>query len=324
MEAEAVAPANIAVVKYWGKRNKQLNLPLNDSLSITLESLQVRSKVTFDENLNHDEIFVNGERLSDYETREYAGRVLEIIRKLYGKRVFARIESTSNFPSSAGLASSAAGIAALTFASNAALNLGLDDKELSKIARVGSGSACRSMFGGFVKWNKGESDEGDDSFCEQVFGPDHWPNLVDVIGIFKEEKKKVSSRSGMESSVASSSLLKCRLRFVEETFDDIIKAIRDRDVNSFFRLTMRHSNSMHAIILDSWPSMSYLNDKSFVVMDWVHEFGKAAYTFDAGPNPHILVLEENVQEVVNFLEGLGAKVIVSKIGKGPSLVRSET
>ncbi|MEM3245112.1 MAG: diphosphomevalonate decarboxylase, partial [Metallosphaera sp.] len=145
MEAEAVAPANIAVVKYWGKRNKQLNLPLNDSLSITLESLQVRSKVTFDENLNHDEIFVNGERLSDYETREYAGRVLEIIRKLYGKRVFARIESTSNFPSSAGLASSAAGIAALTFASNAALNLGLDDKELSKIARVGSGSACRSM-----------------------------------------------------------------------------------------------------------------------------------------------------------------------------------
>ncbi len=321
LEAEAVAPSNIAIVKYWGKRDRELNLPLNSSLSISLDSLWVRSRVTFDESLDKDEVIINGKRLSENEVREYAGRVLRRFRDLYGKELFARVESTTNFPSSAGLASSAAGIAALTYASNAALGLGLSNRELSKIARVGSGSACRSMFGGFVKWNRGELESGDDSFCEEIFPPDHWPDLVDIIPIFGEEKKKVSSRTGMENTATSSALMRCRLQFIEETFNEVIDAIRTRNASKFFQLTMRHSNSMHAVILDSWPPMNYLNEKSFRVMEWVVEFGKAAYTFDAGPNPHIFVLEKDVDEVLKFLNEVGStKTIVSRVGKGPYLI----
>ncbi|BCS94066.1 diphosphomevalonate decarboxylase [Metallosphaera javensis (ex Sakai et al. 2022)] len=321
LEAEAIAPSNIAIVKYWGKRDKELNLPLNSSLSVSLDSLWVRSKVTFDESLDRDEVLINGKRLDEREVNEYAGRVLRRFRELYGKSVFARVESTTNFPSSAGLASSAAGIAALTFASNSALGLGLSNRELSKIARIGSGSACRSMFGGFVKWNKGDLDSGEDSFCEEIFPPNHWPELVDIIAIFGEEKKKVSSRSGMENTTATSSLMKCRLEFVKETFEEVVNAIRTRNASKFFELTMRHSNSMHAVILDSWPPMNYLNEKSFRVMEWIAEFGKAGYTFDAGPNPHIFVLEKDMGEVMKFLKELGSvKILVSRVGKGPYLV----
>ncbi|WP_240938780.1 diphosphomevalonate decarboxylase [Metallosphaera hakonensis] len=321
VEAEAVAPSNIAIVKYWGKRNTELNLPLNSSLSVSLDSLWVRSKVIFDEGFERDVVTINGNKLSDGEVKDYAGKVLDIFRNFYGRRIYARVESSTNFPSSAGLASSAAGIAALVIASNEALGLNLSKRELSKIARIGSGSACRSLFGGFVKWNKGELENGEDSFCEEIFTPDHWPNLVDVIGIFKEERKKVSSRSGMQSTTLSSSLLKCRLEFVERTFGEVIDSIRTRNAKLFFELTMRHSNSMHAVILDSWPPLNYLNDRSFRVMEWVAEFGRAGYTFDAGPNPHIFTLEEDVKEVTEFLESEGAvKVIISKIGKGPYII----
>ncbi|QKQ99243.1 diphosphomevalonate decarboxylase [Metallosphaera tengchongensis] len=321
-EAEAIAPSNIAIVKYWGKRNRELNLPLNPSLSISLNEVWVRSRVIFDESLRDDEVWINNLKLEHREVKDYAGRVLEVFRSMVGRRIFAKVESMTNFPSSAGLASSAAGIASITLASNEALGLNLNTKELSKIARIGSGSACRSLFGGFVKWNAGVLDSGEDSFCEEIVPSNHWPELVDVIAIFSEEKKKVSSRTGMESSALSSSLMKCRLDFIQRTFEEVVDAIRKKDQERFFNLTMRHSNSMHAVILDSWPPFFYLNDKSLQVMRWVYEYGKAAYTFDAGPNPHILVLENNASDVVNFLQDLGAKkVIVSKISDGPRVLK---
>ncbi|BCU70207.1 diphosphomevalonate decarboxylase [Stygiolobus caldivivus] len=321
VEAEAIAPSNIAIIKYWGKRNEELNLPLNSSLSITLEGLEVRTKVIFDEGLERDEVVINGERASPEEVEEYSGRVLKIFRKLYGKEIHARVVSNSNFPKAAGLASSAAGIAALAYAANSALGLGLDQKELSKIARIGSGSACRSTVGGFVIWTKGERDDGEDSYCYQLFPETHWRELVDIIPLVSPSKKKVSSRKGMIRTTQTSPLLKCRLEFVENTLKDVIAAIEKKDEEMFYYWTMRHSNSMHAVILDSWPSFFYLNDMSLRVMEWVQESGIAAYTFDAGPNPHIFTTQSHVEEVISFIKEIGiTDYFVTRVGSGPRLI----
>jgi len=321
LEAEAVAPSNIAIVKYWGKRNEELNLPLNSSLSISLSGLEVRTKVTFSTELSKDEVYINGEKAKEEEVKEYSGRVLEIFRRFYGKRIYAKVESWSNFPKSAGLASSAAGIAALVFAVNEALGLGLSQKELSKIARIGSGSACRSTAGGFVLWEKGVRDDGEDSFCYQIFPEDHWPEVVDIIAIVSEKSKKISSREGMIITAKTSPLMKCRLSFIEETLPKVIDSIRRKDEKEFYYWLMRHSNNMHAVILDSWPSFFYLNDVSIKIMEWVQEFGNAGYTFDAGPNPHIFTTERYKDEVIEFLKSIGInKFIIAKVGGGPKVL----
>ncbi|BBG25221.1 diphosphomevalonate decarboxylase [Sulfuracidifex tepidarius] len=318
LEGEAEAPSNIAIVKYWGKRNSALNLPLNDSLSISLEALKVRSKVVFDPELSKDKVRVNGVKLSDEEVKSYASRVLDRMREISGKSIYAVVDSWSNFPSSAGLASSAAGIAALTLASSDALGLKMDPKELSKIARLGSGSACRSVYGGFVIWHSGARDDGEDSFCEQIFTHDHWRDLVDLIPIFTDEKKRISSRKGMSVSVETSNLMKCRLEFVRETLPSVLDSIRNRDAKKFFEMTIRHSNSMHAIMMDSFPPLIYLNAMSLKVIDSFGDGKIAGYTFDAGPNPHVFTLRKDAESVEKTLIELGAtKVIKSDISAGP-------
>ncbi|MEM0362314.1 MAG: diphosphomevalonate decarboxylase [Sulfolobaceae archaeon] len=313
------APSNIALIKYWGKRgDERLNLPLNSSLSITLDDqLSVITKISLSDK---DLIIVNGKILSEEESKEYAGRVIEKFREISNKDFHVRIESYAKFPVNAGLASSAAGIAALTFGLNELLGLDLSLKELSKIARIGSGSACRSMFGGFVMWERGVRDDGEDSYCYQLFPSDHWRELVDIIVILSEEEKKISSRKGMIRTTQTSELLECRLKFIEKTMKELIDAIKNKDEKKFYYYVMRHSNNMHAVILDSWPSFFYLNDTSLKIMEWIQDFGKAAYTFDAGPNPHILTTENNVPEILNFLNTLNVKrVIISRVGEGPKL-----
>lgn len=319
LEATAVAPSNIAVVKYWGKRNDKQNLPLNDSLSITLdERLSVTTHVIYSDEFKDDRVYINDRELTKEEMEEYAERVFNIFRELYGKNLHALVYSSSTFPEGAGLASSAAGIASLVVASNKALGLGLDNKELSKIARIGSGSACRSLFGGFVLWRKGNRDDGEDSYCYQLFPETHWEDLVDIIVIVSEEKKQISSRKGMRITSSSSDLIECRLKFIEKTLPHVIKAIENRDAEEFFYWLMRHSNSMHAVILDSWPSFFYLNDISLKIMRWVQDFGKAGYTFDAGPNPHIFTLDKYKDEVISFLNTLPIRrITLAKVGKGP-------
>ncbi|AAK43094.1 diphosphomevalonate decarboxylase [Saccharolobus solfataricus] len=317
------APSNIAVVKYWGKRgDERLNLPLNNSLSITLDDqLSVITKVTLnDKNI----VIVNDRILSEDEMKEYAGRVLDTFKKIVGKEFHVKVESKSKFPINAGLASSAAGIAALAFSLNELLELNLKSEELSKIARLGSGSACRSMFGGFVVWNKGEREDGEDSYCYQIFRHDYWSELVDIIPILSEKEKKISSRKGMIRSAETSELMECRLKYIEKTFNEVIEAIRNRDEKKFYYLMMRHSNSMHAVILDSWPSFFYLNDTSIRIMEWIHDYGKAGYTFDAGPNPHIFTTERNIGDILEFLKSLEIKrIIVSKVGDGPKVLSRE-
>jgi diphosphomevalonate decarboxylase len=216
------------------------------------------------------------------------------------------VESENNFPTAAGLASSASGYACLVFA--LAQLYGLKDQEISDIARLGSGSACRSMYGGFVQWQKGIQLDGRDSIAVQIAPESHWQDLHVLILVVNDSKKKVASTSGMEKSVLTSELIKYRVeKCVPHRIHSMIQAIRDRDFNKFAEITMKDSNQFHAICLDTFPPCVYLNDISHTIINYIHEFNKnegetkVAYTFDAGPNACLYLPEKYVKRVLAFI-----------------------
>ncbi|NUN11163.1 diphosphomevalonate decarboxylase [Candidatus Micrarchaeota archaeon] len=321
------ATANIAVVKYWGKRDDKLILPTNSSLSFTMdEQLRTRTSVAFDSSFKEDEFWLNGKKmdLTDKETAERLQQI-DVIRKKAGITTKAKIVSLNCFPTAAGFASSAAGLAALACAASKAAGLNLSPSELSILARLGSGSACRSVDGGFVEWKMGSKTDGSDSIAVQIAPASHWPELRNVIAVVDAGKKKVSSRAGMKQTIATSVLYPARLQYVPKLIEEMKKAVLAKDFAKFGELTMRESSNMHAVMLDTWPSITYLNDYSKEIMYAVQEFNaskgsiKAAYTFDAGPNAHVYTTADQVEEVVKLLsriEGV-TKTMVCKVGEGP-------
>lgn len=330
--ATVEATPNIAVVKYWGKRDDKLILPQEGSQSFTLDSLKTRTTVMFSSEFKEDEFWLNGKKV-DLNDKEVAERMqqLDVIRKKAGIALKARIVSINGFPTAAGFASSASGLAALACAASKAAGLNLDSKELSILARLGSGSACRSVVGGFVEWHKGVKADGSDSFAETLFPPEHWPELRLLSAILAEGKKKVSSRAGMKQTVATSVLYQARLASLPKLMQEMREAVKNKDFAKFAELTMRESNDLHSVMLDTWPPITYLNDLSKQVIYAVHELNagnevKAAYTFDAGPNAHIYTLEKYVPEIKKMLEGIEGvqKMIVSKVGHGPKYLTDES
>mgnify|MGYP001577121617 CR=1 FL=1 len=239
-----------------------------------------------------------------------------------------KIVSENNFPTAAGLASSAAGFAALVRAIADLYQLPATKTELSKIARQGSGSACRSLFGGYVAWDMGSAADGSDSQAVEIAPASHWPNMRALILVASAEKKGVSSTAGMQTTVATSELSKRRAEVVvPKHMEQMIKAVKDKDFELFGKVTMVESNSFHATCLDTFPPIFYLNDTSRAairVVEAINEkAGKiiAAYTFDAGPNCVIYFEEENMAEVAGTIksvlgsvegwEGKGAEVKLS-------------
>ena len=221
------------------------------------------------------------------------------------------IVSENNFPTAAGLASSAAGFAALVRAIANLYELPQSPKELSLIARQGSGSACRSLMGGFVAWRAGSKDDGTDSLAEEVAPASHWPEIRALILVVSPDKKAVGSTLGMQTTVQTSTLFPERAStIVPRRMREMEKAIEEKDFESFAKITMQDSNSFHACCLDSWPPIQYLTDASRSAMDAVHtanrKAGKliAAYTFDAGPNAVIYYLEENAAKVAGVFRSL--------------------
>ncbi len=328
--ATVEATPNIAVVKYWGKRDNKIILPMEGSQSFTIDSLKTRTTVMFSDKFKEDEFWLNNKKV-DLTDKEIAERMqqLNIIRERAGITLKAKIVSINCFPTAAGFASSASGLAALACAASRAAGLNLSAKELSILARLGSGSACRSVVGGFVEWHKGTKEDGSDSFAETIYPANHWPELRLVSAVLAEGKKKVSSRAGMKQTVATSVLYTARLAYLPTLLKEMREAVGRKDFAKFAELTMRESNNMHATMLDTWPPIMYLNDLSKQVIYAVGELNaneiKAAYTFDAGPNAHIYTLEKNVPEVKRMLEGINGvqKVIVSKIGNGPVYLEQE-
>nr|XP_054748448.1 diphosphomevalonate decarboxylase-like [Lytechinus pictus] len=309
------APINIAVIKYWGKRDEKLILPVNSSLSATLHIDQLCTTTTIagSKHFLEDRLWLNGKEESLENPR--VRTCLQEIRKRVRKRKISADESCpedwklhicseNNFPTAAGLASSAAGYACLV----ATLAQVYDVQgNVSDIARQGSGSACRSMYGGFVEWLDGESNDGSDSIAQQVVDETYWPEMRILILVVSDQKKHTSSTAGMQTTVETSELLQHRVTLIPGYMETMRKAIRERDYESFAQLTMKDSNQMHAVCLDTYPPISYMNDTSRSIVQMVHDYNsfhgktKACYTFDAGPNAVLYILEENVNEVLSLI-----------------------
>lgn len=290
-----------------------MNLPLNDSLSATLSSDQMNSKTTvmISPNFEEDRLWLNGKEESCISPRVQA--CLKEIRKRAsekhkGKNDFgtglwkAHICSENNFPTAAGLASSASGYACLVTALAKAYKV---EGDYSIIARLGSGSACRSVIGGFVRWHKGNQEDGSDSFASQIVPATHWPSIRILILVVNDARKKIGSTPGMQRSVETSELLKHRAsHVVPQRIEQMIKAIKNHDFETFAEVTMKDSNQLHSFCLDTYPPAVYMNDVSHSIVDFVHSYNKLkganklAYTFDAGPNACLFLQEEDVAEVV--------------------------
>ncbi|KAM6324778.1 diphosphomevalonate decarboxylase [Podargus strigoides] len=313
------APVNIAVIKYWGKRDNDLILPINSSLSVTLHQDQLKTTTTAaaSRDFAEDRLWLNGEEADVGHPRVQA--CLREVRRLARKRRGGSTEDASplslsykihiatenNFPTAAGLASSAAGYACLV---SALARLYGVEGELSEVARRGSGSACRSMLGGFVQWQRGERPDGRDSLAQQVAPETHWPELRVLVLVVSSEKKQVGSTAGMQTSVDTSPLLKHRAEaVVPERMALMARHIRERDFEGFGTLTMQDSNQFHATCLDTFPPIFYLNDLSRHIIALAHRFNahhgctKVAYTFDAGPNAVIFTLADTVAEFVEVV-----------------------
>ncbi|KAK7977760.1 diphosphomevalonate decarboxylase-like protein [Apiospora saccharicola] len=310
--ASTTAPVNIAVVKYWGKRDAKLNLPTNSSLSVTLSQADLRTLTTAScsTTFNDDVLLLNGEPsdltgartqacLRELRTRREALESKDAsLPKLSAMRLL--LVSENNFPTAAGLASSAAGFAALVRAIADLYELPSSPTELSLIARQGSGSACRSLFGGYVAWQMGSQADGLDSRAVEVAPASHWPEMRALILVASAAKKGVSSTSGMQQTVATSGLFQQRIAdVVPRNMQSMQDAVAARDFPAFAEVTMRESNSFHATCADTYPPIFYMNDVSRAAVRAVEAInaaaGKtvAAYTFDAGPNAVIYYLEES-------------------------------
>ena len=314
MLSEAIAHPNIALIKYWGNREQALRIPANGSISLTLGGLDNRMSVRFDGSLESDTLVIN-EAPAVPQMVERASNHLDLLRAMADVSERAELVSETNFPLGAGVASSAAAFAAITVAAASALKLELNPEELSRIARRGSGSAARSIQGGFVELLAGDSDKT--SFAQQIAPEYHWP-IVDLVVIVDEQAKHTSSSTG-HSLAASSPLQESRVADAPRRLQECRKAILERDFPTLTQIVERDSDMMHAIMMTSEPPLHFWTGSTLQVMAAVRELRaeglSVCYTIDAGPNVHCLCLPESERDV---LQALTATWTVLRAQAGPA------
>lgn len=322
MKATAKANTNIALIKYWGKRDEKLALPMNSSISITLDKFYTVTTVEFLEELKEDSLVFNGEVGSALDVKKCSD-FLDIIRDIYGKRLYANIASTNYVPTAAGFASSASGFAALSAAAVKALNMDISMEKLSAIARRGSGSASRSIYGGFVQWNMGVREDGEDSVAVQLLEENEW-NVTILSVMVDTLTKKVSSREGMKRTVDTSPFYKGWLETIEEDIIEAKEAIRDKDFYRLGEVMEANALKMHATMLGAKPPVIYFDHGTMEVIHCIHDLrsnGIGAYiTVDAGANVKVLCLPESEELIINRLKQLNSvlDVITCHPGEGIS------
>ncbi|MCK5688748.1 diphosphomevalonate decarboxylase [Myxococcota bacterium] len=326
MRAIAKAHPNIALVKYWGKRNSRLNLPDVGSISITLDGIETLTEVEFDESLKADELLLNDETQPAELAR--VSEFLDLIRSEASSSLYARIKTNNNFPTGAGLASSASGFAALALAASKAIGLNLSPAELSRLARQGSGSAARSIFGGFVEMQKGNIDDGRDALAHQLYSSEYWDLRV-LIAVTDTQKKAVGSTEGMERTRQTSPYYDAWLLSSDDDLQEMREAIAARDFRALGELSEHSALKMHALAMAARPPLIYWNSVTVALMLEVRrlrEGGLEAYfTIDAGPQVKVITLPENEEEVASNLRRVpGLKTLFhSRIGQGVHLVETE-
>ena len=302
-KATAFAPANIALVKYWGKRDSGLNLPITDSLSIDLGNLGTKTTI---ESADHDSVILNGKKLEQDDA--FAVKVINYVDLFRSSlnpaatnQPALTITTNNNIPTGAGVASSASGFAALTKALDQFFGLGLAGRELSLLANLGSGSASRSIFTGFVYRHAGTSADGMDSYSEPL--PYTWPELKIGLITVSAKAKRVSSREGMDRTVATSPLYKQWPQQVAQDMEKMLKAIKEKDFELLGSTAESNALTMHACIQASVPPINYFEPETVAIINKVQELrrnGLPLYlTIDAGPNVKLLYLEKDEEKVKN-------------------------
>jgi len=321
--ATAQAFANIAFVKYWGDLDPCLRLPANGSLSMNLDGLYTRTQVRFDAALPADQLTINDQAVIGPGLERVSG-MLDSVRQMAGLHLPAAVTSENNFPMGAGIASSAAAFAALSLAASSAAGLSLNEPQLSRLARSGSGSACRSIPGCFVEWRAGAGDE--DSYAFSIAPPEHW-GLVDCVTIISQAHKPVGSTEG-HALALTSPVQAARVADAPRRLDVCRRAIAERDFAAFADIVELDSNLMHAIMITSTPPLLYWQPATLAIMRVVQTWRAAGlpvcYTIDAGPNVHVICLEEASAEVIARLEQIEGvtRVLAARPG-GPARLISE-
>ena len=321
MKATARAHTNIALIKYWGKRDESLFLPMNSSLSLTLDRFYTTTTVHFCQGLLGDVFLLNGHIGSETETLKIT-QFLDRIREFSGKSLYAIVDSTNKVPTAAGFASSASGYAALAAAATKALGIDLDSDALSQLARQGSGSASRSIYGGFVEWEKGELDDGTDSLARPIMNGQSWD--ISVLSVLVSVKpKKVSSREGMKRVVETSPFYSNWLVEVEKDLILAKEAIRDRDFEALGRVVEANALKMHATTLGANPPFIYWQGATLDVIQQVQELRLSGiqtfFTIDAGPNVKVLCQQVDVEDVRKALLSLHSVHAVDICHPGPGV-----
>ena len=321
--ATAIANPNLAFIKYWGNRDNDLRIPMNGSISMNLDGLFTRTTVSFQPSLPYDELIINGHEIAG-EGRKRVSYILEIIRGMAKIHDSAEVMTENNFPSGAGIASSASAFAALALAGSKAAGLHLSERDLSRLARRGSGSAARSIPSGFVEWQAGETDE--DSFAFSIAGPDQW-RIVDCVAIVSASHKKTGSTEG-HSIAPTSPVQAARIADAPRRLEICRNAILNCDFDSLAAILELDSDMMHAVMMTSTPALHYWKPASLEVMNkvrsWRTEGISACYTVDAGPNVHVICPESEAHIVDKRLREIPGveDVLVARVGEGAKIIEN--
>lgn len=321
MKATAKAPANIAFIKYWGKADEKLRLPLNDSISMNMSGAYTITTVEFSQQFRKDSVTLLGGEFSEAEIARVI-KGLDLIRKRAGSSQKATVVTKNTFPKGAGSAASASGFAALTLAGFAALGVTMSEKELTIFARMGSGSACRSIPDGFVIWEKGDSNQT--SFAWSFYPPTHW-DIRDILVIVDSRMKKVSTTEGMET-ITTSPRLAVRLRAIPRRMKEIQQAIAGRNFSRFGEICEEDCLGMHMVMQTQTPPLFYWNATTKIIMEAVKGWRKHGlpvyFTIDAGPNVHLLCEandEARLLAAIKTIDGI-EDTIVNKPAIGARII----
>ena len=309
---KARAYTNIALIKYWGKENQELIIPMNNSLSLTLDAFYTETEVTFSKELKEDQFYLDNQ-WQDSKATLKVSRFLDFVRSKTDSSLRAVVKSKNFVPTAAGLASSASGLAALAGAASDALNLNLTPEELSRLARRGSGSACRSIYGGFAEWQKGYSDET--SYAVQIPSSDFENDLSMIFVVVNDAQKDISSRDGMQRTVETSAFYDGWLQTVPQDLAKAKKAIKEKDFIALGEVSESSALKMHGTTLAATPPFTYWSAESMKVMSLVRQIrigGLPCYfTMDAGPNVKLLVERKNEAALLSAMSAhLDAKQLV--------------
>ena len=321
--ATALAHPNIALIKYWGNRENDLRLPANGNISMNLDGLFTRTTVTFSADFESDRLHIGNKSVTG-PGLERVSHSLDLVRELAGMNDRAEVVSENNFPSGTGIASSASAFAALALAASEAAGLDLSEKDLPRLARRGSGSASRSIPGGFVEWYMGTADNN--SYAKSIAPPEHW-NLVDCVTIVSREHKQTSSTAG-HPLAPTSPLQQARVADAPRRLDLCRRALLDRDFDALAAIVELDSHMMHAVMMTSTPGLFYWQPVSIAVMESVRRWRKSGipvfYTVDAGPNIHVICPQEQAEGVEGSLRELAGvlDVLVAGVG-GPARIVSD-